>query len=42
MKEDNIKPKQGTEAEETQPLNTEGQIIIEEKQSKPNGEINII
>jgi hypothetical protein len=24
------------------PLSTEGQIVIEEKQSKPNGEVNII
>ena len=23
------------------PMNTDGQIIIEEKQSKPNGEVNI-
>ena len=24
------------------PLSTEGQIIIEEKQNKPNGEVNIV
>lgn len=24
------------------PLSTEGQIVIEEKQSKPNGEVNIV
>ena len=27
---------------ENQPLSTEGQIVIEEKQSKPNGEVNIV
>ena len=29
-------------SKDSEPLSTEGQIVIEEKQSKPNGEVNII
>ena len=45
MKEENnknnIEDQEEEEVTETSPLKTEGQIIIEEKVNKPNGEVNI-
>jgi heme-binding NEAT domain protein len=45
--EDNTKAKREQPATfevetNSKPLSTEGQIVIEEKQSKPNGEVDII
>lgn len=46
MKEDNNYKTQPTKTspptDTITPLSTEGQIVIEEKQSKPNGEVHIV
>jgi hypothetical protein len=39
---DHNKENKNVLSKENQPLSTEGQIVIEEKQSKPNGEVCII